>query len=111
MPEDESIDVAAAANRHRCSTQTIWRRIGQGILPAHKEKVSGRDGRPVVKTLVRVADLNNTFGWNVHDEHVRRTRASARPLTVEQKVALRDVLLEHLLEREAKKAGTGYIPA
>lgn len=29
MPEHEWLDVAAAAERHRCSTQTIWRSIRQ----------------------------------------------------------------------------------
>lgn len=58
MPEDEWRDVAAAAERHRCSTKTIWRRIRQEGLPARTEKVSGRDGRPVIKTLIRVSDLN-----------------------------------------------------
>ena len=53
--------------------------------------------------MIRVADLDDTFGRAVHEEHVRRIRASAQPLQFEQKVALRDVLLEHLLEREAKR--------
>jgi hypothetical protein len=49
MPEDEWIDVAAAAERHGCSTKTIWRRIWRGVLPARTEEASGRDGRPVIK--------------------------------------------------------------
>lgn len=113
MSEDEWLDVAAAAERHERSTKTIRRHIKSGTLPARTERVAGRDGRPVLKTLIRVVDLNGTFGWRVHDEHVRRIRASALPLTVEQKVAPRDILLEHLLEREAKRTsvGTGGIPA
>ena len=47
VPADEWIDVAAAAERHHCSTKTIWRRSKQRGLPARTEKVSGRDGRPV----------------------------------------------------------------
>lgn len=103
MPEGEWIDVAAAAKRHHCSTQSIWRRIRQGSLPARIDEVSGRDGRPVIETLIRVSDLNDAFGWTAHEEHVRRIRASAPPLTVEQKVAICNVFLEHLLEREAKR--------
>lgn len=60
------IDIVAAANRHHCSTQAIWRRIRQGSLPARKEKMIGRDGRPVINTLVRVSDLNDVFGWAAH---------------------------------------------
>ncbi len=82
MPEDEWIDVAAAAERHDCSTQTIWRRIRQGSLQARTEKTAGRDGQQVIRTWVR---------------------ASAPPLTVEQKVAIRKVSLDHLLEREASE--------
>lgn len=70
-------------------TKTIWRRIAQGGLAALTEKVSGRDRRPVIKTLIRVGDLNGAFGWTVREEHVQRIRASAPPLTVEQKVAIR----------------------
>jgi len=103
MSEDEWVDVVAAAGRHDCSPQTIWRRIRQGVLPARKEKVSGRHGRPVVKTLIRVADLNDAFGWTAREEHVRRIRASARPLTAEQKIAIRKVFFDHLLEREARR--------
>jgi hypothetical protein len=107
MPEDEWLDVAAAAERHGCSHQTIWRRIRQGVLPARKEKMGGRDGRPVIKVLVRVTDLNDAFGWTAREEHVRRIRASARPLTAGQKVAIRGVLLDHLLEREARRRWSG----
>ncbi|MBB3036285.1 hypothetical protein [Hoyosella altamirensis] len=103
MPDDEWLDVATAAERHRCSTQTIRRRIRQGVLPARTEKVRRRDGRPVIKTLIRVSDLNDAFGWTAQAEHVRKIRATARPLTDEQKVAIRNVFLEHLLEREAKR--------
>lgn len=41
--------------------------------------------------------------WASHEEHVRKIRASATPLTVEQKIAIRDVFLKYLLEREARR--------
>ena len=107
MPTDEWIDVVAAAERHRCSAQTVRRRISQGLLPARKEMVSGRDGRPVVKTLIRIADLNDVFGWTAHDEHVRRIRESAPPFSEEQKADIQHVFLEHLLERAAKRRDAG----
>lgn len=100
MPEDEWLDVVSAAEHHDCSTKTIWRRINQGVLPACTEKVSGRDGRPVIKTMIRVSDLNDVFGWTAHDEHVRKIREAATPLTAEQKEAILNVCLEHLLDRE-----------
>lgn len=113
MPQEDRLDVATAAERHNCSTKTIWRRIKDGTLPARTEKVDGRDGRPVLKTLIRVVDLDDTFEGAVQEDHVRRIRASAPPLTVEQKIVIRDVFLEHLLEREAKRnsAETEGVPA
>lgn len=112
MSNEEWLDVAAAAERHECSTKTVRRRIEQGRLPARTEKVTGRDGRPVLKTLIRVSDLDDVFGPTAQEAHVRRIRASAQPLQFEQKVAIRDVFLEHLLEREEKRkrAGTGGVP-
>ena len=107
MPEVEWIDVAAAAERHSCSTQTIWRRIKQGSLPAHTAKVAGRDGRPVIKTLIRVADLNDVFGWTAREEHVRKIRESAPPLSAEQKRDIGRVFLEHLRERDAERRRSG----
>lgn len=103
MPDDERLDVAAAAERHSCSTKTIWRRIEQGVLPARNEKAIGRDGRPVIKTLIRVSDLDDAFGWTAAREHVRKIRESAPPLTDAQKVAIGKVFLDHLRDRDAKR--------
>lgn len=102
-PEDGWVGVAEAALRHGCSTKTIRRRIKGGNLPARTGKFDGRDGRPVIKTLIRVSDLDDAFGRTDQEALVRRIRASAQPLQVEQKVAIRDVFLEHLLEREEKR--------
>lgn len=68
-----------------------------------KVKTEGRDGRPALKTLIRVSDLDEGLEHTRRDAHVQRIRASAAPLTIEQKIAIRDVLLEHLLEREEKR--------
>lgn len=107
MSDDELIDVAAAAERHHCSTQTIWRRIREGSLPARTAKVCGRDGRPVVKTLIAVSDLDDVFGWTAHKRHVQRIRDTAPPLTEEQKAAIRKVFLDHLRDRDAKRRSAG----
>ncbi|MGN0094815.1 MAG: hypothetical protein ACI38U_02015 [Corynebacterium sp.] len=103
MPDDEWLDVSAAAERHDCSSKTIRRYVKQGVLPARTDKMSGRDGRPVIKTSIRVSDLNDVFGWTARDEHVRKIRESVRPFSQEQAAAIRQVFLEHLLEREAKR--------
>ncbi|HMR50713.1 MAG TPA: hypothetical protein PKE40_15735 [Arachnia sp.] len=102
MFEDEWLDVAAAAERYNCSTKTIWRRIKNGSLPTHTEKVDGRDGRSVVKTLIRVADLNDAFAWADREEHIRKIREVAPPLTAEQKRALGKVLLDHNRDRDTR---------
>lgn len=111
-PEDGWLDVTAAAERHECSTKTIRRRIKNGTLPAQIQEIGGRNGRPVLKTVIRISDLDDSFEWTDHEAPVRRTRASAQSLQFEQKVAIRDVFLEHLLEREEKRrrAGTDGVP-
>ncbi len=107
MPDDEWLDVAAAAERHDCSTKTIRRRIRQGSLPARTQMVAGRDGRPVVKTLIQVSDLDDAFGWTARDENVRQIRQSASPWSDEQKAVIRQVFLDHLRDREAKRQSSG----
>ncbi|MDN5741930.1 MAG: hypothetical protein L0H71_04335 [Yaniella sp.] len=65
--------------------------------------MSGRDGPPVIKTLIRVSDLNDAFEWTAHEQHVRRIRDAAPPLTDEQATAIRKVLMDHLRERDAMR--------
>lgn len=107
MPEAEWLDVAAAAERHRCSTKTIWRRIREGVLPVRTEKISGGDGRPVNKVLIRVSDLNDAFGWTTRKAHVQKIRESAKPLTTEQKAAIGKVFLDHLREANRGEGRSG----
>lgn len=103
MIEEERIHIAAAAERHHCARPT---RSGDGSgwgARGTQGETIGRDGRRVIETWVRVSDLDDVFRPTAHDEHVRKIRATARPFTVEQKVALRQVFLAHLLECEAKR--------
>lgn len=109
MADDEWLDVEAAAQRHECSTKSIWRRVWQGRLPARTEKVSGRDGRPVIKTLIRVSDLDRAFGLTAHAEHVRKIRQAAPPLTREQTTFIAKVFTDHLLEQDAKRRREGGV--
>lgn len=101
--EDGWIDIAAAAERESCSPQVIRRRIKAGVLTARIEGSTARDGRHVVKAWVRVSELDEVFGHEAREEHVRRIRATAQPLTRDQKIVLRKVLLDHLAEKEAKR--------
>ncbi|MDN6304491.1 MAG: hypothetical protein L0J74_01595 [Corynebacterium sp.] len=103
MPEEEWIDAAAAAERYHCSTSKIRRWTKQGELEMRLETSIDTDGRLVFTTWLRVRDLDDVSGVTAHKEHVRKIRATARPFTDEQKVALRKVFLAHLLEREAKR--------
>lgn len=103
MPEEEWIDVAAAAERYHCSTSKIRRWIKQGEVEMRLETSIDADGRWVFTTWLRVRDLDDVSGVTAHKEHVRKIRATAQPLTDEQKVALRKVFLAHLLAREAKR--------
>lgn len=74
MAVDEWLDVAASAERHGCS-KSSWRRVWQGRLPARTEKVDGRDGRMVIKTLIRVSDLDP----GVRPDRARRARPEDPP--------------------------------
>lgn len=107
VSEGEWIDVAAAAERQKCSAKSIRRQVKDGHLTARKEKSSGRDGRQVIKTWIRASDLGDAFGDTARDEHVRKIRASARPLTAGQKIAIRNVFLEHFRERESDQRRGG----
>ncbi|MDN5759879.1 hypothetical protein PGC08_13140 [Brevibacterium sp. BDJS002] len=107
MAEDEWLDVAATAERHDCSTKSIWRRVWKGKLPARTEKVGGRDGRPVIKTLIRVSHLDRAFGLTAHAEHVQKIREAAPPLTREQTTFIAKVFTDHLLEQDAKRRREG----
>lgn len=103
MPEEEWIDVAAAAERYHCSTSKIRRWIKQRELEMRLKTSVDTDGRWVFTTWLRVRDLDNVSGVTAHKEHVRKIRATTQPLTDEQKVALRKVFLAHLLAREATR--------
>ncbi len=104
MSEEELVDVAAAAALAHCSAKTIRRHVQEGNLPSRRVTVRARTGLTVTKILVRVGDLDALFGWTAGQEHVRKIRASAPPLSEEQKTDILDVFLEHLVEREYGRA-------
>ena len=61
--EPTRLDIVAAAERHHCSVKAVRRRIDNGSLPAVKVRVTGRDGRPVVKIMIEVKDLVPGRAW------------------------------------------------
>lgn len=111
MTNEEWLDVTAASARYGCSAQTIRGRIHSGCVPARTEKVPGRDGRLILKALIRVSDLDAMFRVTAREEHVQRIRESAPPLTDDQKRMIYDVFLKHLLEREANRGRAETGPA
>ncbi|APF39934.1 hypothetical protein [Neomicrococcus aestuarii] len=101
--DDEWIDVEAAAERHGCSTKTIQRLVKREELLARSVKIPGRDGRQVIKNLVRVSDLDEIFGQSARERNVRVIREAAPPLSSSQRAFIGKVLLEHLRDRDAKQ--------
>lgn len=92
------------AERHDCSTKSIWRRLWRGRLLAQTERVDGSDGRPVITTLIRVSDLDQTFGLTAHDEHVQKIREAASLLTRERLAIIARVFTCHRRDRDTVEA-------
>ncbi|AJW78707.1 hypothetical protein VO01_05800 [Clavibacter michiganensis subsp. insidiosus] len=63
--------------------------------------------RPVIKTLIRVSDLDYAFDSAAHEEHVRKIHEAAPPLTVEQVTVIGEVLQNHLRDRDAERRRPG----
>lgn len=57
----EWLDIKEAAERKSVSDTTIRNHIKKGSLPSVKRLVTGRDGRMVVKRLIRASDLEKAF--------------------------------------------------
>ncbi|MGF6821264.1 hypothetical protein M2317_000150 [Microbacterium sp. ZKA21] len=93
----ERLDIIAAAERMRCSEKAIRRRINKGSLPAVKERVIGRHGRPVYKVFVNVDELEASFapipiGPAAKEQLVREVTAAAPQFTEEQRELLLRVI-------------------
>jgi len=57
----EWLDIKEAAEIKSVSDTTIRNHIRKGNLPSVKRLVTGRDGRMVVKRLIRASDLEKAF--------------------------------------------------
>lgn len=91
------IDIVAAAARHRCSVHVIRSRIKDGTLFAVKERVNGRDGRPVLKTMVSVEELDAVFAAisasaAANERRIAQVSAAAPRFTEAQKATIAVIL-------------------
>lgn len=89
---DERIDIPAAAARLGRLVHAVYHLIRTGRLASEKVRVPGRDGRHVLKHLIRVKDLDAIDRRRAHDEHVATIRAAAPPLTETQVKRIRRAL-------------------
>lgn len=81
---DEWISVVAAAKRFNTSTQVIRRLVKLELVPGRRDQAAEAQGLWPIWTFVHVGSLDEWFGETARVEHVRRIRATARPLTREQ---------------------------
>lgn len=89
---DERIDIPAAAARLGRPVHAVYHLIRTGQLSSEKVRVPGRDGRHVLKHLIRVKDLDAIDRLRAHEEHVAAIRAAATPLTETQIKRIRRAL-------------------
>ncbi len=99
---DEWIDIAEAAVRADRCTATIRNHIKKGSLPAVKSRATGRDGRKVVKVMIRVVDVDRVFPKFDMEAHIRKVESEWVPLSEAQQQTIRRVFMEHWAEKRAK---------
>lgn len=100
---DDWIDIAEAAVRAERCTATIRNHIKKGSLPAVKSRATGRDGRKVVKVMIRVVDLERAFPKFDMEAHIRKVESEWVPLSERQQQTIRRVFMEHWAEQRAKE--------
>lgn len=89
---DERIDIPAAAVRLGRPVHAVYHLIRTGRLASEKVRIPGRDGRLVLKHLIRVKGLDAIDRLRAHEEHVAAIRAAAPPLTETQIKRIRRAL-------------------
>ncbi|MEB4613264.1 hypothetical protein [Leucobacter sp. M11] len=89
---DERIDITAAAEKLGRPVYAVYHLIRTGQLPSEKLRALGRDGRYVLKHMIRVQDLDAIDQRRRHEEHVAAIRAAATPLTETQIYWIRHAL-------------------
>ncbi|MBN6811528.1 MarR family transcriptional regulator [Kocuria marina] len=101
---DAWLDTAEAAERVGCSVWTIRRWIRDGELSGWKRVASGTDGRRAVKSFVRRSELDEKFRPDSHVGHENRIREGSVAFNNAQKESLRQLLSDHVLERQQDQA-------
>ncbi|RKQ94576.1 hypothetical protein U746_0323 [Mycolicibacterium mucogenicum 261Sha1.1M5] len=89
---DERIDIPAAAEKLGRPVYAVYHLIRTGRLASEKIRVAGRDGRYVLKHMIRVKDLDAVDERRRDEEHVAAIRAAATPLTETQIYRIRHAL-------------------
>lgn len=89
---DERLDIPTAAERLGRPVHAIYHLIRTGQLVSEKLRTPGRDGRYVLKHMIRVQDLDAIDERRRHEEHVAVIRAAATPLTETQIYRIRHAL-------------------
>lgn len=97
LSEPTHLDIVAAAERCHCSVKAVRRRIDNGSLPAVKARVAGRDGRPVMKIMIEVKDLDVAFapvalGPAAHERLIEELSAAAPRFSESQRARIAAVL-------------------
>lgn len=90
---DERIDIPAAAEKLGRPVHAVYHLIRIGQLPSEKVRAPGRDGRYVLKHMIRVQDLDDIDERRRHEAHVAAIRAAVTPLTETQIYRIRHALL------------------
>lgn len=104
--DENRLDVRQAAELYKCSESRIRLCYRRGELRGEYMRFPGLDGRLVKKLTFDKKDLDECFESEVtalrrHEAHVAKIRATAQPLTDEQKNAIASVFIEHLQEKHA----------
>lgn len=89
---DERLDIPGAAARLGRQSQAIYHLIRTGQLSSEKIRAPGRDGRYVLKHMIRVQDIDVIDQRRAREEHVAAIRAAATPLTETQIYRIRRAL-------------------
>lgn len=92
----EWLDIRGAAERQGLSDTAIRNHIKKGNLRSVKRLVTGRDGRMVVKRLIRVSDLDVAFPPFDLEAYIREIDESAPPMTREQVMRIDALLQTHI---------------
>ena len=113
--QSQWLDVAEAAKHAERCTATIRNHIKKGSLPAVKSRTTDKDGRKVVKLMIRLDDLDKAFPKFDLEAYIRKIESEWVPLSPRQLQvigqAFRDSRAERLAKEQANgEGGVGRLP-